>query len=131
MGTLLRSVATLLDKEAVSSASTVGTDHLLRPASDSVPDRLQDFAVQFILTGSSMTSATVIAKVQTSWDNINWIDIATSTTLNADGNITEIKPTADHIGPYVRASVAITGTVTYDAKVLLISDARFTLGTVS
>ena len=128
MGNLMRSQTDLLSVTAGVTVTQAGTAFLLKPAADNVPDYRHVFAVVFQSTGSGMsTTPSITPSLETSWDNTNWVTVATGTALVADGSLTEHKAVSGNLGPYVRAVSTIAGIATYTGTVKLIANAHFTV----
>jgi hypothetical protein len=110
---LHRNIAQLLDGASGSEDRTGPVYRILPPSDDTVNDGDQGFQVYFGLTQSGgATSPTTRAKLQTSLDKTNWIDVVVSTQLSADGAKFE---TLDSSGPavplltFVRAVTVLGG----------------------
>ncbi|MFT5686106.1 MAG: hypothetical protein ACI8RZ_007061 [Myxococcota bacterium] len=132
MGNLSRSSKVIHLQAAGVTASLNGATKALRPGNDDVPDFNQTFAVVFNSTVAGSTTPSLTVKLQTSWDNANWVDVVAATAMTADGSAMEYKAIAAvHLGPFVRAAAVITGTLTYTGNVTLVSNAHFTVATVA
>ena len=128
MGNLMRSQINLIAVTAGITSTLIGPSYLLKPAADNVPDYRHVFAVVFQSTGSAMSATpNITPSLETSWDNTNWVSVATGTAIVADGSLTEQKAVAGNLGPYVRAVSTIGGTATYTGTVKLIANAHFTV----
>lgn len=122
--------ATLLDVSEATATGQTGTSYTVVPADgDGVADSSQTFRV--FLFGSQSggaTTPTTVVKLETSPDGTTWVEAATSTQLQADGNVGEFK-SVTALGPYVRARSLLGGGTppSHTAKVVLVSDAPFRL----
>lgn len=122
--------ATLLDVSEATATGQTGTSYTVVPADgDGVSDSGQTFRV-FLFAGQSggATTPTTVVKLETSPDGNTWVEAATSTQLQADGNVGEFK-SVTALGPYVRARSILGGGTppSHTAKVVLVSDAPFRL----
>jgi hypothetical protein len=123
---------------AVTNEDQVGSTYEVIPASeDSVQDGDHGFQVYFGLTQTGgATSPTTTAKLQTSLDKTNWIDVVTSTQLAADGAKFETKDGAQAavpLLPFVRAVTVLAGGTkpNHTADIRLIASAPFRLKKVT
>ena len=115
-----------------SNQDATGSIYEVVPASeDPTQDGDHGFQVYFSLSQSGgATSPTVQAKLQTSLDKTNWIDVVMSTVLNQDGPKVETKDAASAAVPlltYVRAVTVLAGGTkpNHNADVRLIASAPF------
>jgi len=128
---LHRNIATLMDLGSANTDQTGNIYEVLPASEDPVHDGDHAFQVYFALTQSGgATSPTVTAKLQTSLDKVNWIDLVTSTVLNQDGSKAETKDAGTASAPmltYVRAITLLGGDTkpTHAANVRLVSIAPF------
>ena len=134
---LHRNIATLLTV-GPTNQDVSGNIYEIVPASeDSTQDGDHGFQVYFSLNQSGgATSPTVQAKLQTSLDKTNWIDVVMSTVLNQDGPKVETKDATSAAVPlltFVRAVTVLAGGTkpNHTADVALIASAPFRVRKVS
>ncbi len=110
---LHRNIVQLLLGASSSEDRTGSIFRILPPSDDAVSDGDQGFQVYFGLTQSGgATSPTSRAKLQTSVDKTNWIDVVLSTQLTADGAKFETLDSAGAATPlltFVRAVTVLGG----------------------
>ena len=119
--------------DGVNTEQTGETYQVRTTDSDEVSSDRQDFKISLHTEQSGgVTSPTVQAHVQTSWDKTNWTTVASSTQLTGDGSTDEIKP-APTIGPFVRVVTELGGATLpeHKATVTLVSNGRFSTRKVS
>ena len=133
---LFKSMATLLAvTTAVATDQTGNTYRIETAAEDGVKDHEQEF--QFYFYGNQSggaSSPTSQIKIQTSPDNINWVDNVESTQLTATGDKAETKGHATlPLLRYVRAVTTLGGGTNpnHTCEVRIISNGPFRLKSVS
>ncbi len=129
-----RHTLTLLSKTSpmFTDTQTSAKQRLATSGIDNLEDASQHFGVAWHVTAAGGTSPTVDARLEGSFDNVNWYIIETMTQLVGAGARHEYKElAAKSIPPFVRAVVVPGGTAAPNttAVVILTSSARFT-GTV-
>ncbi len=134
---LHRNIAILLAVAATAEDQTGSTYQVLPASEDAVQDGDHGIQVYFGLTQSGgATSPTAQAKLQTSLDKTNWIDVVSSTQLAADGSKYETKDATNAAVPlltYVRAVTVLAGGTkpSHTADVRLVASAPFRLKKVA
>ena len=127
---IFRHVHTLLSVTEETDEDQVGSTYLVMPSDgDTVPDYAQSWRVFFDVTQSGGdTSPTTDARLETSHDGTNWVEVAKATQLTADGEVHEFVEVSA-LGPYVRAMTELAGGTnpTHTAVVKLASSASFYL----
>lgn len=128
MGCSLFTLA-LVSQTSAASADVTGTTYRPKFNSDSDANDAT-MNVIFNLTTTGGTSPTLDAKLQTSMDGTNWVDVASMTQLTGAGSRNERVALA-FLGPYVRGVVDAGGTAAPDwtGYVYLLMDRPFTLST--
>lgn len=111
---LATNVETLINVTTETSSPQTGTSYKVKGyGGDDTPEYAQTIQVYFKTTQSGgATSPTVQAKLQTSMDNTNWIDLVSSTQLTADSTKVETKDhstTSTPLCKYVRVITALGG----------------------
>ncbi len=127
---IFRHIQTLLSVTEETDLNQDGATYLVMPSDgDTVPDYAQSWRVFFDITQSGGdTSPTTDARVETSHDGANWVEVAKATQLTADGEIHEFIEVGA-LGPYVRAVTELAGgsNPSHTAVVKLASSAPFYL----
>lgn len=131
-----KNMATLLAVTTAVATDQTGTTYRIETNSeDGIPDTEQDF--QFYFYGSQSggaSSPTSQIKIQTSPDNVNWVDNVESTQLTADGDKAETKSHSTlPLLRYVRAVTTLGGGTnpSHTCEVRILSNGPFRLKTVS
>jgi hypothetical protein len=131
---LHRHSAVLFALTEASAEAQTGSSYAVLPADgDGQADSAQGFRALISATQSGgATSPTTDVKVETSADGTNWVEVAGSTQLTADGSTYEFKA-LEALGPLVRARTALGGGTlpSHTAKVVLVSNGPFRLKKVA
>ena len=133
---LYKHMATLLAvTTAVATSQTGHTYRIETSNEDGVKDHEQDFQIYFYGSQSGgASSPTSQLKIQTSPDNVNWVDNVESTQLTATGDMAENKSHATlPLMRYIRAVTTLGGGTNPDhtCEVRLLSTGPFRLKSVS
>ncbi len=128
MGCSLFTIA-VVSQTSAASADVTGTTY--RPkfgSDDDANDATMNVIFNFTTTGG--TSPTLDAKLQSSVDGTNWVDVASMTQLTGAGSRNERVALA-WCGPYVRGIVDAGGTASpnWTGSVNLLMDRPFSLST--
>ena len=131
---LYRHTRALLAVITAANTDQTGASKVVLPSDgDKVTDQAQTYRVFFDVTQSGgVTAPTTDVKLQTSHDKTNWVAVASSTQLTADGEVHEFADVSA-LGPYVRAVTELGGATkpNHTAIVVLASDAPFRVKTVT
>ena len=127
---VFRYSATLLDVSTAVNTNQEGDEYVVLPSdADGAADHQQTFMAFLHATqDGGATSPTTDVSLQTSSDGENWVEVAATTQLSANGSVDELDSVAG-LGRYVRAQTTVAGGTAPDhtAKVILVSDAPFSL----
>lgn len=113
---------------AVTVATTSAAKRLRSSKHDNTENVSQNFVVVFEIDASGGTSPTVDAKLQTSYDGTNWIDVCSMTQLVGAGSRRQ-QVVADLVGPWVRSIITPGGSAAPNTtgRIRLASSAGFSL----
>lgn len=129
MARLLAFASTIFLVTTPRSTSATGAQALLTEPGVQDDAQPNQFAVEFELTCSGIAGGgTAKLALETSWNGTDWIPVAESSVVNANGKLTQVvDPAAPSIiGPYVRAQLVVAATCQVDhAKVRIIASRRF------
>lgn len=119
---------TLVSQTVAASADVTGTTYRPKFGSD-VAANSATMNVVFNLTITGGTSPTLDAKLQSSVDGTNWVDVASMTQLTSGSRNERVA--LGWLGPYVRGIVDAGGTAApnWTGTVTLLMDVPFSLST--